>query len=186
MKMTLVEVITTLNKEVYIEHHGVKGQKWGVRKRIYTALTSMRKKKAASTTYSGLDEMAREKQFIKEYRHRDKMSTKAIQARTNRLRAENEFKTQVYAQQNARKAAELRREQQRAQVRRALVAGGLNVISQVPVKTLMDNYYKETYGEKVGARKSKENAATTDAVQGILKTTAKGYEAYAKALANVK
>ena len=40
------------------------------------------------------------------YKHRDKMSTSAIREQVNRIRAENEFKDVVYAQQRAREKAE--------------------------------------------------------------------------------
>ena len=40
------------------------------------------------------------------YKHRDKMSTSAIRDQVNRIRAENEFKDMVYAQQKAREKAQ--------------------------------------------------------------------------------
>ena len=53
-----------------------------------------------------VNEREREQRYIDMYKHRDKMSTSAIREQVNRIRAENEFKDVVYAQQRARAKAE--------------------------------------------------------------------------------
>lgn len=53
-----------------------------------------------------VDERKREQKYIDMYKHRDKMSTTAIREQVNRMRAEQEFKDIVYAQQRAREKAE--------------------------------------------------------------------------------
>lgn len=53
-----------------------------------------------------VNERKREQKYIDMYKHRDKMSTTAIREQVNRMRAENEFKDVVYAQQRAREKAE--------------------------------------------------------------------------------
>ena len=53
-----------------------------------------------------VNERKREQDYIDMYKHRDKMSTTAIREQVNRMRAENEFKDVVYAQQRAREKAE--------------------------------------------------------------------------------
>ena len=53
-----------------------------------------------------VNERKREQRYIDMYKHRDKMSTSAIREQVNRIRAENEFKDVVYAQQRAREKAE--------------------------------------------------------------------------------
>lgn len=53
-----------------------------------------------------VNEREREQRYIDMYKHRDKMSTSAIREQVNRIRAENEFKDVVYAQQRAREKAE--------------------------------------------------------------------------------
>lgn len=53
-----------------------------------------------------VNEREREQRYIDMYKHRDKMSTSAIREQVNRMRAEQEFKDIVYAQQRAREKAE--------------------------------------------------------------------------------
>lgn len=53
-----------------------------------------------------VNEREREKKYIDMYKHRDKMSTSAIREQVNRIKAENEFKDVVYAQQRAREKAQ--------------------------------------------------------------------------------
>lgn len=67
-----------------IEHHGVKGQRWGVRTRIKSALGT--KKKSTSPT-------AKQTQvkWKKTYANRGKMSDKELQAAVNRLNLENQL-----------------------------------------------------------------------------------------------
>lgn len=52
-----------------------------------------------------VNEREREQKYIDMYKHRDKMSTAAIREQVNRMRAENEFRDVVYAQQRAREKA---------------------------------------------------------------------------------
>lgn len=53
-----------------------------------------------------VNERKREQRYIDMYKHRDKMSTSAIREQVNRIKAENEFRDMVYAQQRARDKAE--------------------------------------------------------------------------------
>ena len=53
-----------------------------------------------------VNEREREQRYIDMYKHRDKMSTSAIREQVNRMKAENEFRDIVYAQQRARDKAE--------------------------------------------------------------------------------
>lgn len=53
-----------------------------------------------------VNEREREQKYIDMYKHRDKMSTSAIREQVNRIKAENEFKDVVYAQQRAREKAQ--------------------------------------------------------------------------------
>ena len=52
-----------------------------------------------------VNEREREQRFIDMYKHRDKMSVAAMREQGNRLKAENDFRDIVYAQQRAREAA---------------------------------------------------------------------------------
>ena len=71
-----------------IEHHGVKGQKWGVRTRVKSALGT--KKKSTSPT-------AKQTQvkWKKTYANRGKMSDKDLQAAVNRLNLENQLSQSI-------------------------------------------------------------------------------------------
>lgn len=52
-----------------------------------------------------VNEREREQRFIDMYKHRDKMSVAAMREQGNRLKAENDFRDIVYAQQRAREKA---------------------------------------------------------------------------------
>ena len=83
-------------------HFGIPGMKWGVRRARRTPSQSTVKKKK-----KGVDERERELQYINEFKNRDKMSTKQLQARVNRIRAEKEFERLAFEKENARKKAEM-------------------------------------------------------------------------------
>ena len=63
------------HKELVLEHYGVKGMKWGVRKTV-----SSRAKSAK-----------RERSWKKQYRERESMSDDELRNVVNRLRLENDF-----------------------------------------------------------------------------------------------
>lgn len=76
-------------------------------------------------------EREREAKFVDEYKHRDKMSVQAIRARTNRLKAEQEFRDLVYrpereraeqAQRDAEAAAKAKAEKRARNLRRLQIA----------------------------------------------------------------
>ena len=64
-----------LHNELIIQHYGVKGMKWGVRKAVKTRSESAK----------------RERSWKKQYRDRGKMSDDELRNVVNRLRLENEF-----------------------------------------------------------------------------------------------
>lgn len=67
-----------------IEHHGVKGQRWGVRKRVSSIRSSERNKKSSDAARS-------QKKWKSTYANRSKMSTKELQEAVNRLNLENQL-----------------------------------------------------------------------------------------------
>ena len=92
-----------------IEHYGRKGMKWY--QRIYGNKSSgdrkvlrILKKKQKSAFDTSLNEKQREKRFIDMYKHRDKMSTKTINAITDRITAEEKFRKAVYSAKNEKNA----------------------------------------------------------------------------------
>lgn len=92
---SILKVHNNIFDEEVLQHHGILGMKWGVRK-------SRQKNNQLHVKIKTVDEAAREKQFISEYKNRDKMSTKQLQARVNRLRAEKEFRKLAYEDEKAR------------------------------------------------------------------------------------
>ena len=71
-----------------IEHHGVKGQRWGVRRRVSTS--GPEKKKSHSS-----DAATSQKKWKKTYANRSKMSTKELQEAVTRLNLENQLSQSI-------------------------------------------------------------------------------------------
>lgn len=86
-----------------IEHHGVKGQKWGVRRRVQSLLGRTRSGRVprAAEAASG----AREKSWRKVYANRASLSTPQLREKVNRLTLENQLKQQVSIASPAQKSA---------------------------------------------------------------------------------
>lgn len=77
-----------------IEHHGIKGQKWGVRKATRMATTNTGSKhKSSLGTYIQTQSAnkARAKQWRSQYNNRGEMSTEDLRRAVNRLNLENQF-----------------------------------------------------------------------------------------------
>lgn len=71
-----------------IEHHGVKGQRWGVRKRVSSIRSSTRNNKSSDAARS-------QKKWKSTYANRSKMSTKELQEAVNRLNLENQLSQSI-------------------------------------------------------------------------------------------
>lgn len=86
-----------------ILHWGVKGMKWGRRKNRASGSSTTINPKTGSIMRRFrkvenpivVKERERQQKFVKEYHNRDKMSVKAIKARTDRLNAEYAFKKAI-------------------------------------------------------------------------------------------
>lgn len=85
-----------------IEHHGVKGQKWGIRRRVQ-ALAAARSGQVPKAAESA--SKAREKSWKKVYANRSSMSTPQLREKVNRLTLENQLKQQVSIASPAQKSA---------------------------------------------------------------------------------
>lgn len=75
-----------------IEHHGVKGQKWGVRKISGAGVKTIKRgsKALADGTKLRVNSLQRERSWAKQ--DTSKMSTKKLRSAANRVRLENELK----------------------------------------------------------------------------------------------
>lgn len=86
-----------------IEHHGVKGQKWGVRKAVKNSVASAKKSHELNT-----QSRQREKSWTTTYKKRGSMSTTDLKRAVERLRLENELNrlaTEATASQRAKSKA---------------------------------------------------------------------------------
>lgn len=93
----------------FLAHHGVLGQKWGVRRaRSTSSKPSRSEKRKAKKAEARFNEAKkkyvkeaqaasnnREKQWAKTYRHRDKMTDAELRAAVSRLQLENQMAQQV-------------------------------------------------------------------------------------------
>lgn len=84
-----------------------------------------------------VNEREREQRYIDMYKHRDKMSTSAIREQVNRIRAENEFKDVVYAQQRARAKAEADAKAAKKAKNKKRLAALLGVAANVELEKLI-------------------------------------------------
>lgn len=132
-----------------LHHQGVKGMRWGVRKK----LTSLRnrtlgrktqEKKPPTPLTKAVNEREREFQYRNAYLHRDRLSTKKLKTMNERLKLESEFdkNTKAKAEERQRLATEERA--RKAKARAKVIDGAINVIKNTPIENLV-TYDKELY-----------------------------------------
>ena len=169
-------------------HFGIPGMKWGVRRARRTPSQSTVKKK-------GVDERERELQYIKEFKNRDKMSTRQLQARVNRIRAEKEFERLAFEKENARKKAEMELKTAKRKSRAEAFAIAMEMVGKIDIKD--DSIRKALKFDPENFKKpgmSDEDAkkAMQDAEAGIItlvktaKSVAPSIGKFAKAKAGLK
>lgn len=98
----LSSLVKSIQDEDIIEHHGIKGMRWGIRSRRPVGELSPRKqrrleKKADKKRMRMIRKQSRDsfKNYEKQYATRSSMSTQEMQKAVERLRLENEFKRQL-------------------------------------------------------------------------------------------
>lgn len=132
----------TSDDEVLL-HSGRKGMKWyqhifgGRRSSSNTRRSRKHTDMAKKTLFHrkakrAVDELAREQEYINMYKHRDKMSTKALKAKVARIEAERKFKELVEAPGKARAEAAKKRQQARLQTLGRVASATLDVYSKMP------------------------------------------------------
>lgn len=132
-----------------LHHQGVKGMRWGVRKKM----TSLRnrtlgrktqEKKPLTPLTKAVNEREREFQYRNAYLHRDRLSTKKLKTMNERLKLESEFdkNTKAKAEERQRLATEERARKVKARAK--MIDGAINVIKNTPIENLI-TYDKELY-----------------------------------------
>lgn len=170
-------LISTQQQSQYdLLHWGVIGMKWGKRKGRFNGssgairnpktggiLRKFRKKdhrdQIAAQQYQDprrkrnvkkVNDRMREDQFVYEYEHRDRMSTKAIKARNERIKAEREFESLVYAPQRAREKAEQAKRERRKKIITTAAIVGLESAANYGLENIVyrNGVHKKDYGIK--------------------------------------
>lgn len=80
------ELVSVDSSSDFIEHFGVKGMKWGFRKRRNAKASDRRRAKNSAKTHA---------KWKKKYQNRASMTDKDIRRATERLRLENDFAEQI-------------------------------------------------------------------------------------------
>ena len=132
-----------------LHHTGVKGMRWGVRKKMASLGNRIpgrktQEKKPPTPLTKAVNEREREFQYRNAYLHRDRLSTKKLKTMNERLKLESEFdkNTKAKAEERQRLATEERA--RKAKARAKIIDGAINVVKNTPIENLII-YDKELY-----------------------------------------
>lgn len=92
----------------YLAHHGIKGQKWGVRRfqNPDGTRTTLGKKRERENNKVDHDKLIKSTDAKELYKNRDQLSDKELQDRLNRLRNEQELKRMASNSQNGKNSVQ--------------------------------------------------------------------------------
>lgn len=138
--------LTIQKSDVVLVHYGTPGMKKGIRRSHYIphprkpGFFAKRKAKKEAIRLEKEKQLARkmfdenrEKQFINEYKNRDKMSTKQLKARINRIKAEQELKDLVEKPGKERAKAEAERLENKKKRQAKILSAALTVYGNAPI-----------------------------------------------------
>ena len=149
-----------------LHHTGVKGMRWGVRKKTASLRNRIlgrktQEKKPPTPLTKAVNEREREFQYRNAYLHRDRLSTKKLKTMNERLKLESEFdkNTKAKAEERQRLATEERA--RKAKARAKVIDGAINVIKNTPIENLV------TYDKELYRTDKKYKDAVDDKIEGI-------------------
>ena len=151
-----------------LHHFGVKGMRWGIRKKLAVLRDRIRgRKKQATNTGKPLtkavNEREREFQYRSAYLHRDRLSTKKLKAMNERLKLENEFDKTTRQKAEDRQKAATEERARKAKARAKMIDGAITVIKNTPIENLVtydkdryrtDKKYKDEVDDKIDGIKN--------------------------------
>ena len=146
--------MSTKTSDDILLHYGRKGQKWyhhifgsvrgsiGGRRRKSSKQTAVAKAVSKRKKSMPVDEYQRELEVINLYRHRDKVSTKALKAKIARIESERKLKELAEAPGKARAEALKKKQQARLKFIGKAISAGIDVYSKIPSSVATKNINK--------------------------------------------
>ena len=131
-----------------------------------------------------VNEREREQRFIDMYKHRDKMSIAAMREQGNRLKAENDFRDIVYAQQRAREAAAAEAKAAKKAKNQKRLAALAGVVANVELEKLIKDPNSSQFFDNKNTATKEQLEAFQNAILGAqamrrgVKTARKAAGAY--------
>lgn len=131
-----------------------------------------------------VNEREREQRFIDMYKHRDKMSIAAMREQGNRLKAENDFRDIVYAQQRAREAAAAKAKADKKAKNQKRIAALAGVLANVELEKLIKDPNSSQFFDNKNTATKEQLEAFQNAILGAqamrrgVKTARKAAGAY--------